>query len=85
MCLSIDAMSMERYISCVHSFHIHEILTETRLRFGSIFVWALGIIAGSVYVINMRHDAESIFKIPGEIQYTVSVAILGSSIPILFI
>ena len=84
-CLSIAAMSMERYISCVHSFHIHKILTETRLRFGSIFVWALGIIAGSVAITTMRYDAESIVNIPSEIQYTVSVAILGSSIPVVII
>ena len=34
--LSITALSLERYIACIHSFHLHQILTESRVRYASI-------------------------------------------------
>jgi len=40
--LGVIAMSVERCIACVHSFHIHRIFTHDRVVCGSIIQWVIG-------------------------------------------
>ena len=55
-CLSILAMSFERYIACLHSFRLHQILTEPRVRYGFIFVWIISILLASTETFLQSHS-----------------------------
>ena len=48
--LSIFALSMERYVACVHSFRLHQIFTRERMIYGILCIWFIGIICGAVTV-----------------------------------
>ena len=39
--LGVIAMSVERYVACIRSFHIHLIFTHERVVYGSIIQWVL--------------------------------------------
>ena len=49
--LSTIALSVERYVACIHSFHLHHIFTRERMIYGILFVWILGVICGAINVI----------------------------------
>ena len=46
--LSTIALSVERYVACIHSFHLHHIFTRERMIYGILFVWILGVVCGAV-------------------------------------
>ena len=48
--LSTIALSVERYVACIHSFHLHHIFTRERMIYGILFVWILGVISAAVNV-----------------------------------
>ena len=48
--LSTIALSVERYVACIHSFHLHRIFTRKRMLYGILFVWILGVLCGAVNV-----------------------------------
>ena len=48
--LSTIALSVERYVACIHSFHLHRIFTRERMMYGAVLVWTLGLICGAVTV-----------------------------------
>ena len=54
--VSIIALSVERYIACVHSFSLHRILTESRSRYWSIFTWILGALTGVLAASTNHYD-----------------------------
>ena len=70
--LSIIALSVERYVACVYSFHLHRIFTRERMMYAIIFTWILGVICGALSAIP-----RSAFKgqnlIRGQILAVVSV------------
>ena len=43
-CVAIIALSVERYIACVHSFRLHLLVTESRITYGSIGTWLMAIL-----------------------------------------
>ena len=49
--LSIIALSVERYVACVYSFHLHRIFTRERMMYAIIFTWILGVICGALSAI----------------------------------
>ena len=49
--LSIIALSVERYVACVYSFHLHRIFTRERMMFAITFTWILGVIFGALSAI----------------------------------
>ena len=49
--LSITMLAVERYVACIHSFRLHEMFTRDRTVYSIMFIWALGIICGTVTVI----------------------------------
>ena len=48
--LSTIALSAERCVACIHSFHLHRIFTRERMMYGISFVWIVGFSCGSVAV-----------------------------------
>ena len=40
---TIVLLSVERYVACIHSFHIHEILSQKRVLFMLSLIWITGI------------------------------------------
>lgn len=48
--MSIVAMSVERYVACIHSFRLHQIITNTRVTWSLSFVWIVGFVLGIIKV-----------------------------------
>ena len=66
---SIVALSLERYIACIHSFRLHQILIESRVRCFSIFLWLLGVFVGFLAVSATRYDDPAIIPNPSVFHY----------------
>ena len=49
--LSIVSLSVERYVACIYSFHLHRIFTRERMMYGISFIWILSLICGSLAAI----------------------------------
>ena len=49
--LSIVSLSVERYVACIYSFHLHRIFTRERMMYGISFTWILGLICGGLAAI----------------------------------
>ena len=56
---SIIALSVERYIACVHSFRLQQIFTESRVKKFAIFEWSLGCFLGFLVAFTNRYDGEA--------------------------
>ena len=50
--LGVIAMSIERYIACIHSFHIHRIFTHERVVCGSIIQWVVAMLLAITEVLT---------------------------------
>ena len=48
--LSVIALSVERYVACIHSFHLHEIITNKRVMYAISCIWIIGGFCGTVSV-----------------------------------
>ena len=48
--LSIVSLSIERYITCIYSLHVYEILTKKRMAIVICIQWAIGIVLGVISV-----------------------------------
>ena len=83
--LSITALSIERYISCVHSFHLHEILTDSRVRYCSIFGWVFSFSMGILTAASIRYDDIALIPIPSPIHYVVPLVAIPLSTAIFII
>ena len=44
--LSIVSLSVERYVACIYSFHLHRIFTRKGMMYGISFTWILSLICG---------------------------------------
>ena len=49
--LSIIALSVERYVACIHSFHLHQIFTRERMLYGISCILFIGVICGMFVVV----------------------------------
>ena len=78
--LSVVAMAAERYIACVHSFQLHLIMTETRVRFGSIFVWLLGLAIGLIAVCTNNYNAAVIIRSNSPVHFIYVGFVIPSSV-----
>lgn len=52
--LGVIFMSVERYVACIHSFYIHQILPHKRVTYISLFQWVIGIILGVAEVLTNK-------------------------------
>ena len=77
--LSITALSVERYIACIHSFYLHDIFTESRLRYGSILGWITGLLLGIIATITCRYDDIMLVPNPSPFHYILVVFVIPSS------
>ena len=83
--LSITVMTVERYIACIHSFRLHQIFTESRVRYGSYIVWSLGVLFGIVAVVTNSNDDGMLVPNPSAVHYGYSTFVIPSSIVILIL
>ena len=74
--VSIIALSVERYIACVYSFRLHQILTEPRIRLFTIFEWMLGCFIGILAVFTNRYDSALLIPNYGTIQYIYLIFVI---------
>ena len=51
---AVIALSVERYIACIHSFRLHQIVTESRIFYGSIGTWVTAVVV-ALTVLLARH------------------------------
>ena len=49
--LSIIALSVERYVACIHSFRLHQLFTRERMLYGISCIWFIGIICGTFTIV----------------------------------
>ena len=56
--LAVLAMSLERYVACIHSFRLHEIFSDSRVAVMSGFIWAIGAVSAvtsvAIHPINIQ-------------------------------
>ena len=76
--LSVAALSVERYLTCIHSFRSHEILGESRVRYSSMLVWIIGTVLAAFETINRKYS-----KLPP--VHAKSMVPIGDSFMIIFI
>ena len=76
---SIIAMSVERYIACVHSFHLHLILTESRIRYFSISTWILGGLTGLLAASTNNYDGALMIPNYSPVQYIYLIFVIPTS------
>ena len=58
--LSLIALSVERYVACIHCFRLHEIFTRKRTILCISFVWIVSVIGGMILVSLMKSSDELI-------------------------
>ena len=49
--LSIIVLSVERYVACIHSFHLQQIFTKERMVRGISCIWIIGLICGTMAIV----------------------------------
>ena len=79
--LSIIALSVERYVACIHSFRLHQIFTRDRMLYGILCTWLIGVICGAFVatVAAMRHDA-TILDAFQPINIFIMISVMPTSI-----
>ena len=80
--LGVIAMSVERYIACIHSFHIHRIFTHERVVYGSIIQWLIGTILGIVEVLTNKVDEMTMIKRGSALQIIFIIFTFAAAIPV---
>ena len=78
--LSITAMTLERYIACIHSFRLHQMFTESRVRYGSILVWMLGVLFGSLAALTTHIDDAVTIPNRSVFQYVYLLFVIPQSV-----
>ena len=76
---SILALSVERYIACVHSFHLHLILTESRIRYWSTCTWILGGLTGLLAASTNHYDGAFTISNYSTVQYIYLIFVIPTS------
>ena len=82
---SIIALAVERYIACIHSFHLHRILTDSRIRHASICTWILAAIIGLLAAFTNHYDNELLIPNYSVIQCIYLLFTIPTSIAVIFI
>ena len=80
--LGVIAMSVERYISCIHSFHTHRIVTQERVAYGSIIQWVIGILLAITEVLTSGFKGMVTVTIASAFQIIYITFTFAAAIPI---
>ena len=85
--LSIVAMSIERYISCIYSFYIHQIMTAKRVILALCAKWsmAVGIAVLAVAIQEKGHESLTTVSNSLILKYLTVVIVIPSAIVIIVI
>ena len=77
---STIALSVERYIACIHSFRLHSILTESRVRNFAIFQWIFGCLIGLLVAVTNRYDSAIPIPNYSSYQYVYIIFVIPTSV-----
>ena len=80
--LGVIAMSAERYIACIHSFHIHRIFTHERVVYGSIIQWVVAILLAITEVLTNNVTKMITVTIGSAFQIIYITFTFGAAIPV---
>ncbi len=83
---SIVALSIERYIACIHSLRVHTIVTSKRVARGLYLVWITAILCG--LLVTLVDKVNNIKGLPVmSYSYTImySVFVTGSMVPLIYV
>ena len=80
--LGVIAMSVERYIACIHSFHIHHIFTHERSVYGSIIQWVIGAILAAIEVLTNNITRMATVTTASAFQIIYIIFIFATAIPV---
>ena len=84
--LSLVALSVERFVACIHSFHLHQIFTRERMIYGIAVIWIIGVICGAIAAILAGLDWEKMGKNANFVMRIIAVIfIIPTSITITII
>ena len=78
--VSIIAMAVERYIACIHSFRLHRILTESRVRNWSICTWIFGVVIGTLAAFTSHFYGNMIILNYSIVQYVYLIFTIPTSV-----
>ena len=82
---SIVALAVERYIACIHSFHLHQVLSESRVRHATICIWMLAAVIGLLAAFTNNYNNELLIPNYSAIQYIYLVFTIPASFAVTFI
>ena len=80
--LGVIAMSLERYIACIHSFQIHYIFTHERAVYGSIIQWLIGAILATIEVLRNNITRMSTVTITSTVKVVYIIFTFAAAIPV---
>ena len=84
--LAILALSFERYVACIHSFHLYQILTDMRVKLGTISVWIIGFIATTITVaIHPKNTREIVLDDLDAFRIIAVIFVIPVSIAVIII
>ena len=84
---SIVALSVERYIACIHCFRLHSIITKKRTFVSIVLIWCAGLICGLVTEIMLAigdNGAIDILDLT-PVFYASEVLIFATSVVLIFV
>ena len=80
--LSLIALSLERYVACIHCFRLHEIFTRNRTILGISFIWIVGVIAG---IATVAIATKSKYKLILDGNYLMKILAVVIAFPTIFL
>ena len=84
--LAVLAMSLERYVACIHSFPLHEMFSDKRVAVMSCFIWAIGAVcAATAIAIHPINTQETIVGDLITFKVIVVIFVIPTSAAVVFI
>ena len=83
--LGVIAMSIERYIACIHSFHIHRIFTHERVVCGSIIQWVVAMLLAITEVLTNKANKSAWMSGVSALQIIFIIFTFAAAIPVCII
>ena len=80
--LGVIAMSVERYIACIHCFQLHYTFTHERVVYASIIQWVFGAILATIEVLTNDVTRIASGKIASAFQIIYIIFTFAAAIPV---
>ena len=78
LALPITLMSIERYIACVHSFRLHQIMTKQIVLFVLSFSWVIATISG-ILAVATNKDIQAEVAVGESVVFKLTLVICSFS------